>query len=105
SADGTARVWNADGGPPILILRQPGEVLDASFSPNGKRVVTAGDDGSARIWNTSSGRLLFALKGHEGPVDSALFSRDGSLVLTGGADGTARLWDASDQDKIRSDGS
>jgi WD40 repeat protein len=69
-------------------------VLAASHSPDGSRVLTAGEDGTARRWDAKTGAALATLKGHMYGVLAARFSADGSRVLTASQDGTARLWDA-----------
>jgi WD40 repeat protein len=66
----------------------------ASFSPDGKHIVTASDDGTAKVWRTDGEPLL--LVGHTGPVTSAEFSQDGGLIVTASQDGTARVWVAED---------
>jgi WD40 repeat protein len=68
-------------------------VYDASFSPDGRYVVTASSDGTARVWAAQTGRRLITLNGHTDGVLSARFSPDGDTVATVGMDGTARLWD------------
>jgi hypothetical protein len=67
---------------------------DVTFSPDGKRLVTAGDDYTARVWDVGSGRVLCTLRGHKGRVESVSFSPDGKHVATGSEDKTAKLWDA-----------
>src|SRR6185437_12887 len=61
----------------------------------GRRLITASHDGTARVWDASTGRQIFVLKGHGGPVLSAAFSPDGRRVATGSYDRTARIWDAA----------
>jgi WD40 repeat protein len=51
SRDKTARLWDADGGGEITVLRgHEGWLAAASLSPHGRRVVTASEDKTARIW-------------------------------------------------------
>ena len=71
-----------------------GTVWSVAFSPDGRRVVTAGHDGTARTWETSTGHSLLVLRGHAGSVVTAAFSPDAQRIATGQRDGTARVWDA-----------
>ena len=92
SADGTARIWSADGsGPATVVLRSPeGEVTRAAFSPDGKRVATA--SGSvARVWAADGSAQPAVLHGHQGPVRNVVFSPKGDRVLTVSDDATARV--------------
>jgi WD40 repeat protein len=68
-------------------------VSNASFSPDGVRIVTASDDRTARLWDATTGVEIIALRGHEDVVRSACFSPDGTRIVTASDDGTARLWD------------
>lgn len=68
-------------------------VLQAAFSPDDRRVVTASEDFSARIWNLGD-LAHFRKLPHKHQVFSAVFSPNGAWVLTASRDGTARLWDA-----------
>src|SRR3972149_222936 len=46
-------------------------IYSASFSPDGRWVVTASGDHTARIWDTATGQLIHTLQGHPGVVYSA----------------------------------
>jgi WD40 repeat protein len=71
-----------------------GVVYRATFSPDGKRVVTASADKTARLWDAETGKPIAVLTGHEDMVFSAAFSADGTRIVTASKDNTARLWDA-----------
>lgn len=68
------------------VLRQ---LIDASFSPDGRWVVTAGPF-TAGLWQAPNGRSLLYLHGHTEPLTSVSFSLDGHSILTARRDGTAR---------------
>lgn len=69
-----------------------GDVWSVAFSPDGQRLVTAGEDGTAQLWQVENHLLLATLRDHQEAVIEAEFSPDGSLILTLSRDGTARLW-------------
>ena len=72
-------------------------VRSASFSGDGRRVVTASGANTARVWDAETGKLMLTLPGHTGPVLSAAFSPDGALIRTAGQVGS----DAEGQKSIR----
>ena len=66
----------------------------ASFSPDGRRIVTASDDKTARVWDAESGKPVGEPMRHEDAVRAASFSPDGRRIVTASEDKTARVWDA-----------
>ncbi len=52
-------------------------VRSATYSPDGRRIVTASDDKTARVWDADSGRLVAELKDHGDKVLSAMYSPNG----------------------------
>jgi WD40 repeat protein len=70
-------------------------IQSATFSPDGKLVVTASSDNFARVWDAATGALVRELKGHESRLESASFSPDGKSVVTASYDNTARVWDVA----------
>ncbi|MFO0868070.1 MAG: serine/threonine-protein kinase [Pirellulales bacterium] len=95
SADGTARLWDAQTGQPLgEVMRHQKSVWAAAFSPDGTRVVTGADDRTARLWDAQTGQPLGEVMRHKKSVWAAAFSPDGTRVVTGSSDKTARVWDA-----------
>src|SRR5690606_20351568 len=91
-----ARRWNVASRQITATLRPHDSVATASFSADGRYVVTGSWDHSVKIWNVANGTAEFKLEEkHHGAISSARFSPvDGSYrLLTAGADGFARLWD------------
>jgi WD40 repeat protein/energy-coupling factor transporter ATP-binding protein EcfA2 len=101
SADGTARVLEAETGEETFVFRgHEDRVNSAVFSSDGRLVVTASADGTARTWSPWTGDEVTVFRRHEGPVSSAAFSRDGNLVVTASRDGTARVWKATTGEEL-----
>src|SRR5262249_48865992 len=79
----------------IRPLSHGAQVVAASFSPDGRRVVTAGNDATARVWDVTTGDPVSPPLRLRDVVEHAVFSPDGRRVLTASWDRTARVWDAS----------
>jgi WD40 repeat protein len=102
SSDGTrlltfsehvAAIWNLSKDQQPITLIHDEWINNASFSPDGKRAVTAANDDSAYVWDTASGQRLLSLRGHTGRIHTAEFSRDGRSIVTASWDTLAKVWD------------
>jgi WD40 repeat protein len=69
--------------------------MQASYSGDGRRILTVNGDELPKLWDASDGRLVATLAGGEGRVYNAAFSPDSRTVATETWRGTVMLWDAS----------
>jgi WD40 repeat protein len=63
-----------------------------AYSPDGKLLVTAGEDGMVRTWSTADGSGVENYKGHTGAVKAVAFA--GNTVVSAGSDSKTIVWDA-----------
>lgn len=70
-----------------------GPVRSLTLSPDGRTLITGGDDGTVRVWDVARGEERFPHLGHIGEVDLLAFGRNGTWFASGGIDGTVRIRD------------
>ncbi|WP_369265199.1 AAA family ATPase [Streptomyces sp. R35] len=98
SKDGTARLWDVDGGVELTDHVDIGEANEAVLLTRrrGRPVVlSAGKGGRIHAWDLPSGKSHDQpLRGHDGSVTSvaALSVGGAATVVSGGSDGSVRFW-------------
>src|SRR5262249_48083991 len=71
-----------------------GAVYTVAFSPDGRRLVSAGADHAVKVWDLATGQEILALTGHTAQFTVAAFSPDGKRVASASGKGCAvLLWD------------
>lgn len=102
---GAVRVWDLETSQETLKLDGFGQgVLGLAYSPEGTRLATGegaqntlgalGRPGEIAVWNADTGKQLWSIVGHEGPITSLAYSPDGERIATTSWDRSAGLWDA-----------
>jgi WD40 repeat protein len=96
SHDRTARIWDADNGSELTVLRGHDEPVRAvAWSPDGRRLATASSDRTARIWDAESGAEIIVVGVHAKGVEIVSWSSDGNRIASASRDRTSRIWDAT----------
>ena len=102
SNDGSLRQWNLETGEQIGNDWRDGERREyaAALSPDGKKIVSGGEDGVAKLWDIDASKIIAKWTGHGDVISSVCWNRDGGRILGGSYDGTAMVWDAESGNTI-----
>ena len=74
--------------------RHGSSITQVRFTPDGRTLVTTGEDGKIALWDVASAASTGeTLSGHAGPIDTARITPDGATLYTSSVDGTVVIWD------------
>lgn len=71
------------------------------FSPDGKFLITGGEDRRLRLWDVEARKILKVFDGHEQDIYDLDVSPDGKYLVSGSGDRTVRIWDMQSSSLLR----
>ena len=90
---GEATVYDVRSGDLLFDLRgHEGPINSVSWSPDGRRIATGGDDLAVRVWEADTGELVTEILGHTGSVVNVDWAPDSHRLLSTATDGVAKIW-------------
>ena len=93
-ADGLVKLWDPIRGAELARMQGHQDwVLAVAWSPDGKRLASAGQTSLVIAWDAETGRKLSTMRGHNDWVDAVVWSPDGTRLASAGLDNSVRVWD------------
>jgi WD40 repeat protein len=93
SGDKSARVWDPQTYAAVATFEHPTAVTCVEITPDGKWLVSGGEDGYLRVWDIEKQQAGPAWWAHEGAVTATTLGHDGKTLVSAGADLTLSWWD------------
>jgi dipeptidyl aminopeptidase/acylaminoacyl peptidase len=101
---GVARLWSAEPGGEAKPVRELVETQDVVFavvfSPDSKRVATAGADRAIRVFEVETGKLLVQIEDHADWIFAIAFSPDGKRLASASRDKTCKVFDLEKKESL-----
>jgi WD40 repeat protein len=100
SESGEVKLWDLESGKAVQTMHgHPNAVSAVTFSPDGRRLVSAGEDPWIRLWEPVTGQEVLRLDSrHLDCVNDVAFSPDGTRLASASCDGTVVLWNGATPD-------
>ena len=74
------------------VSAHPSWVTSVTYSPDGTKIISGGNDDKVKIWN-SDGTLLFICSGHTGDITNVRVSPNNLFVYSSSKDNSIKKWD------------
>ncbi len=92
----TIKLWDVSTGQELRTLAgHSGGIFSIVFSPDGRVLVSGGNDKLIKLWDVATGREVRTIAGHSKYIRTLAFSPDGRVLVSTSGDKTVKLWDVS----------
>jgi WD40 repeat protein len=90
----------AGTGEKLVLAGHGAGIPGVAFSPDGRRLASAGGDHRVKIWDPSTGQLVRELTAFGYRAQAVAFSPDGRFLATGDWAGGLQIWDAASGQRV-----
>jgi WD40 repeat protein len=98
---GMVDVYDAESGRRLYTVQAGDDVYTATFTPDGKTLISGDGDGLARFWDAATGKRAGApILVNQGQVNSLSVDPTGKTLVAGGTDGATWLFDLATRAQI-----
>ncbi len=85
-------IWNTKNKQLLNKIEDSTRINCIAFMPDGKHLISGGENKIVKMWNIISGDCLRQFEGHTGVISTLSVSNDGQFIISAGYDKDIRLW-------------
>jgi hypothetical protein len=91
--DNAVHMWEIASGKDARRFEAPsGFINSMALTPDGRRLLTGGEDRILRVWDVQAAKTVHHYEGHNLSISSVAISQDGRRAVSGQTDGNIRVW-------------
>ena len=87
------QIWGQDTSKRVRYTGHSGAVSSLAWSPDSRRIASAGYDTAIRVWDATTRALIYTYREQRDPIVAVAWSPDGRAIAAGSLDATVTIWD------------